>query len=99
MTRVVPEDLLPVDILIDKTTIKILCTSTQELAVDDYLQHLDPELRPKPTTLQEYFLDLPETLHQICGNVTFPEDGGRSLAEAALQGDILGIIDSSVHRS
>ena len=40
----IPEQLIPVDVYIEKEMKTIICTSSQEFAADTYKKHHDPSL-------------------------------------------------------
>ena len=88
-TKHLPTSLISVDIQKEPDRIILLCKSTWDVGT----LNLNPSATDIPHNLQNKFDLLPASLQRICGHLIFPPDDGVHLAQAAIEGHLLGVSD------
>ena len=91
----IPQNLVMADVQVESDRIILLCTSNRD---DNSFQcnTLQQSQSTTTDTLQDHFNQLPASLQRICGHIILPDDDGIHLAQAAMDGSLLGVSDGSV---
>ena len=83
------------DVQIESDHIILLCTSNHD-DTSFYRNTLQQSQSTTTDILQDHFDQPPASLQCICGHIILPHDNGMHLAQAAMDGSLLGVNDISV---